>query len=128
MLYQVLRYEPKTFSQRQPGSRSPGEWIENLDGVRLVPYRLPDLIEAIANGHPVYWVEGEKDADNGAALGVVTTTTAMGLAGKGHWERGAYDEFFLGADVILVPDQDRDQNKGHKLARAIGKRLKGYRG
>ena len=77
----------------------------------------PTLIEGIANGHPVYIVEGEKDADNGAALGLVTTTTAMGLAGKGHWERGAYDEFFVGADVILVPDQDADPSKGRELAR-----------
>jgi len=122
--YQVLRYEPKTFSQRRRDPHHEGAWIENLNGVRLVPYRLPDLIEGVANGHPIYWVEGEKDANTGASLGLITTTTAMGLAGKGHWERGIYDEFFKGANVILMPDQDADPKKGNQLARVIAKRLK----
>jgi hypothetical protein len=123
--YQVCRYaDPKSFSQRRPDPDRPGEWINNLATVRMVPYRLPDLVEGIANSHPVYWCEGEKDADNGAALGLVTTTTAMGTAGKGFWQRGAYDEFFRDADVILVPDQDDDAKKGAELARIIGKRLK----
>jgi len=122
--YQVCRYaEPKSFSQRRPDPDHDGEWIGDLKGVRLVPYHLPDMIEGIANDHPVYWVEGEKDANTGAALGLVTTTTAMGLAGKGHWERGAYDEFFKGAKVILMPDQDADPRKGGALARVIAKRL-----
>jgi hypothetical protein len=124
-LFQVCRYaEPKSFSQRRPDLDHPGEWVAGLDDVRLVPYRLSDLVEGIANGHPVYWVEGEKDADNGALLGLITTTTAMGTAGKGHWERGVYDEFFRGANIILVPDQDADPTKGGELARVIGKRLK----
>ncbi len=123
--YQVCRYaDPKSFSQRRPDPVHPDQWIENLQGVRMVPYRLPDLIEGIAHGHPVYWVEGEKDADNGAALGLVTTTTAMGTAGKGFWERGTYDDFFRGANVVLVPDQDDDPMKGGELARVIAKRLK----
>jgi len=123
--FEVRRYaDPKSFSQHRPDLERPGQWIANLNGVRMVPYRLPDMIEGMANGYPVYWCEGEKDADNGAALGLVTTTTAMGLAGKGHWERGAYDEFFKDADVILVPDQDEDEHKGRELARVIAKRLK----
>lgn len=120
--YQVLRFEPKAFAQRRPDPREQGEWIDNLEGVRLMPYRLSDVLEGIALGHPIYIVEGEKDSDNGAKLGLVTTTTAMGTAGKGHWVRGAYDEFFAGADVVLVPDQDG--GKGTALAREIGKRLK----
>jgi hypothetical protein len=124
--YQVCRYaDPKSFSQRRPDPDRPGEWIGNLADVRLVPYRLGDLIEGISNGHPVYWCEGEKDSDNGAdKLGLITTTTAMGTAGKGFWQRGAYDEFFRDADVVLVPDQDDDDKKGAELARIIGKRLK----
>ena len=123
--YQVCRYaEPKSFSQRRPDPDHEGEWISDLNGVRLVPYHLSDLMEGIANEHPVYWVEGEKDAENGAKLGLVTTTTAMGLAGKGHWERGVYDEFFRGACIILVPDQDADPKKGGELARVIARRLK----
>jgi hypothetical protein len=124
LLYQVCRYYPKDFSQRRPDLEHPDEWINNLDGVRLIPYRLAELIEAVARGITVFIVEGEKDVDNGVGLGLICTTTAMGLAGKGHWERGAYDEFFIGADVVLIPDQDKDPRKGRELARVIAKRLK----
>ena len=33
--------------------------LETLSGVPVVPYRLPELIEAIAADHPVLIVEGE---------------------------------------------------------------------
>jgi AAA domain/CHC2 zinc finger len=123
--YQVVRYaDPKSFSQRRPDPARPGAWIENLQGVDLVPYRLPELIEAIATGFTIYLVEGEKDVEAARGLGLVATTTAMGIAGRGHWERGIYDNYFAGADVVLVPDQDADDNKGRALAQVIGKRLK----
>src|SRR5215472_12128063 len=41
----------KIFAQRRPDPSRPGEWINNVDGVRIVPYRLPKLIEAIGNGY-----------------------------------------------------------------------------
>ena len=40
-----------------------GGWIWKLGDIRRVPYRLPELIEAIANGYVIAIVEGEKDAD-----------------------------------------------------------------
>jgi hypothetical protein len=43
ILFQAVRYEPKDFRQRRPDGSG---WIFNLDGVRRVPYRLPELIEA----------------------------------------------------------------------------------
>ena len=69
LLYQVLRYEPKTFSQRRPDGN--GGWIEGKDALaglngRRVLYRWPELLK-----HPdatVFFCEGEKDADNVAAL------------------------------------------------------------
>ena len=127
--FQVCRYaEPKSFSQRRPDPVHEGAWIENLDGVRMVPYRLPDLMEQIANGRRIYFFEGEKDVDTAVSMGLTATTTAMGVAGKVHWERGLYDEFFRGADVVVVPDQDLNDpkgRKGRKLAQAVTKRLHG---
>jgi hypothetical protein len=54
LIFQVLRYEPKSFKQRQAN----GAW--NMNGVRRALYRLPQVIEAVANGYLVCIVEGEK--------------------------------------------------------------------
>ena len=82
LLFQVLRYEPKEFLQRRPDGN--GGWIWNVQGVRQVPYHLPELNEALANEHMILIVEGEKDADNLWKLGVPATTNAQGA---GHWSR-----------------------------------------
>jgi hypothetical protein len=41
VLYQVIKYKPKGFSQRRPDGN--GGWITNLHGVRRVLYCLPEL-------------------------------------------------------------------------------------
>ena len=38
-----------------------------------MPYRLPELLEAIALEHRVFIVEGEKDVETLAALGITAT-------------------------------------------------------
>ena len=64
LLYQACRKTPKGFSQRAPAPG--GGWLWSLSGVRRVLYRLPELLaEPDAT---VYICEGEKDADNLAAL------------------------------------------------------------
>ena len=45
---------------------------------RIVPYRLPELLEAIASDHPVFIVEGEKDVENLLKFGVAATCNAGG--------------------------------------------------
>lgn len=76
LLYQVLRKEPKGFVQRKPEGNG---WTYKLNGVRRVLYRLPDIIRAAA-GSRVFVVEGEKDADRLASLGLAATTNAAALA------------------------------------------------
>src|ERR1700722_3230844 len=49
----------KTFHQRRPDPERQGKWIWNVDGVPIVPYRLPELPEAIGNGYFVVIAEGE---------------------------------------------------------------------
>jgi hypothetical protein len=114
-LYQSLRMEPKTFRQRRPDGA--GGWIWNLDGVRLVPYRLPELLEADP-ARTVYVVEGEKDADRLASIGLVATTNAMGA---GKW-RDEYAEHFRGRHVVILPDNDQ---VGRDHAEAVCRSLLG---
>lgn len=111
ILFQAIRYEPKDFSQRRPDG---GGWVYKLDGVRRVPYRLPELLANPAQ--PVFIVEGEKDADRLAALGFVATTNA---GGAGKW-RGEYSEYLRGRNVVILPDNDEPGRKhAAKVARLI---------
>jgi hypothetical protein len=114
LLFEVVRFDPKDFRQRHPDGRSGYVW--NIKGVRPVPYRLPDLLEAVALGKPVYVVEGEKDVDRLAKLGVPATCNA---GGAGKW-RDEFASFFAGADVIILPDND-DAGRDHaeKVAKSL---------
>jgi putative DNA primase/helicase len=100
-LYRVERTGPeKGFRQSRFDGR--GGWVYDLEGVRRVPYRARELVRALANGSTIVIVEGEKDADRVAELGLNATTFAGGASG---W-REDYREWFLDADVVVVPDND----------------------
>ena len=58
LLFQVVRKAGKQFSQRRPDGN--GGWVWKLDGTRRLPYRLPRVLEAAANGQRVYIAEGER--------------------------------------------------------------------
>lgn len=73
LLYENVRLEitvagkrSKTFRQRRP--RESAGYVENLDGVRRVPYRLKEFLDA--PGQEIHVPEGEKDADRLAAMGL----------------------------------------------------------
>jgi hypothetical protein len=63
---------------------------------------LPEVLEAISSQRPIFVVEGEKDADNLAKLGIVGTCNAGGAL---KWRR-EHAEFLRGADAIIVADND----------------------
>lgn len=88
------------------------------DALKNALYRLPDVKAAIADGKPVYIVEGEKDADNMAKLGYAATTNAMGAE---KW-RDAHSEHLRGADVRIIPDNDEP---GQRHAEKVGGMLYG---
>ena len=48
LLFQVVRYKPKSFRQRRPDPNSSDKWFWDLKGVQRVLYRLPDVLEAVA--------------------------------------------------------------------------------
>ncbi|MBN1443107.1 MAG: DUF3631 domain-containing protein [Planctomycetes bacterium] len=117
LLYQVVRREDqsgaKDFRQRRPDGR--GGWIWRLGDARRVLYRLPDLVAR--PGEAVHLVEGEKDADRLAALGLLATTAPMGA---GKW-RPEYGESLRGRDIIILPDNDEP---GRRHAREVLRSLR----
>ncbi len=100
LLYEVVRYDPKDFRQRRPSGK--GGWISNLDGVERILYRLPELLAADPD-QPVFICEGEKDADNVSALGLVATTNSGG-AGKWHLIKDL--SALEGRQIVILPDND----------------------
>ena len=100
LLFQVVRYAPKDFRQRRPDGKD--GWIWNLEGVRRVPYQLPELLEALGSEKPVFICEGEKDVDALRLLGIPATCNPQGA---GKW-RDEYSEHFRGATVCVLPDND----------------------
>ena len=140
-LFQVVRLHyrdgkpGKTFRQRMYAPKDPKA---NRQGfLASVPaeirdvtlYRLPNVIKAIADGKPVYVVEGEKDVETLERLGFTATCNP---GGAGKWREG-YSRRLAGADVIILPDNDSKgndytgQNHAYDVAlklRGIAKRIR----
>lgn len=112
LLFQVCRYEPKTFKQRIPDGK--GGYKYGLNGVKPVLYRLP----GIAKASSVLIVEGEKDVDNLHSLGLTATTSPMGAK---KW-RPEYGDYLKDKEVILIPDND---NEGREHMAQVGAALRG---
>ncbi len=112
VLFEVVRYTPKTFRQRRPDGK--GGYVYSLDGARIVPYNLPVVI---AN-NTVYICEGEKDCDSLARLGLAATTNPQGA---GKW-RDEFGRYFTGKDVVVFCDNDEPGRRhGHDVARKLSK-------
>ena len=115
-LFEVVRFVPKDFRQRTPDGH--GGWTWKLNGVRRVPYRLPELLTAAkCAGTPVFITEGEKDADAIVRAGQVATCCA---GGAGKW-KAEYAEHFAGVtEVVVVADKDLP---GYRHARDVAHSL-----
>ena len=110
LLYQVLRLDPKDFSQRRPDGN--GGWVKNLKGTRRVPYRLPEVIAA----DTVFLPEGERDCDRLASLGLTASTNS---GGGGTW-RDELSQHFAGKRIIILPDNDSlGQKHAHNVAHSL---------
>jgi hypothetical protein len=68
----------------------------------VVPYRLPDLLKAVAAAQTICIAEGEKKADLIRSFGFPATCCA---GGANKW-LPQHDAFLKGADVVLLPDND----------------------
>lgn len=112
LLYKVIRYKPKKFSQAK---YIDGTWINNMENVKRVPYNLPSL----AKNDIIYWVEGEKDADNLNTIGLTATTTVGGVSGFNKYKK-EYIKYFKNKTIYILPDND---DAGKKYAEIIFKTL-----
>lgn len=117
LLFQVCRMEPKDFRQRRPDPAKRDGWDWSTKGVRRVLYRLPEILGA-PNDATVFIVEGEKDADALAAMGLIATTNA---GGAGKWQP-AYADSLKGRRVVILPDNDE---AGRRHAEVIRDSLRG---
>jgi hypothetical protein len=104
----------KTFVQRRPDPNKPSGWIYNVDGVRVVPYKLPELLEAISCDHFVAVVEGEAKAD---LLWLWNVPATCNACGAGKW-RSEHSEFLRGGDVVILPDNDEPGRNHAELVAA----------
>jgi Domain of unknown function (DUF927) len=128
MISQVVRAETgereelgkrvKSYWQRRPDGK--GGWINKVKGIEPVPYRLPELIAAIAARRTIFIAEGEKCCDIICGLGLHATTNAGGAK---KW-RSELNHWFAGADIVLLPDNDLS-GTGQKHAKLIGRSLRG---
>lgn len=97
--HKVIRYTPKGFSQQQYIN---GIWNNNMENAKLFPYNLPNIIKS----EIIYWVEGEKDADNLNGIGLTATTTVGGACGFNK-HKDKYLKYFKDKTVYIIPDNDK---------------------
>lgn len=113
--FQVVRYLPKDFRQR----RNADDW--KVKGCKVIPYRLPEIVRADPAA-PVFIVEGEKDVDNLAKLGIIATCNAGGAQkGKCKW-RDEHSAHLKGRHVVILPDNDEP---GRAHAKGVADSLAG---
>jgi putative DNA primase/helicase len=126
--YEVVRVEPgrngrkKSFFQRRPNGN--GGWVNSLEGVRRIPYRLPELLKA----EYIHVVEGEKDVEALRAIGLQATTMTGGAAASagpdGAKRTAEFAAFFKPHQhAVIIPDND-DPGNGHaqRIAEALAGR------
>jgi hypothetical protein len=112
----------RTKDFRQAWPAADGGWLSKTPkGFRPQLYRLPGVVEAIANGEMVWLGEGEKDGDQFADRGACGTTNPGGAGG--FTVRAAVDGYvsaLRGAHVTIVVDHDL---AGYKRAVEVYERL-----
>jgi hypothetical protein len=117
--FQIVRYESrqidgsikKSFvARKRPGiGEIPAKdgWVYRLNGISLIPYNLPEIV----NAELVYVVEGEKDVETLKAFGLPATCNPFGA---GKW-RDEFSNWFSGKTAVILPDND-EAGKAHAQA------------
>jgi len=114
LLFSVDRYEAPQCrkSIRQWHIDPDGKRVNNIKGVRLVPFMLPEVLSA----ETIFIVEGEQKVRRLVAWGLAATCNS---GGAGKW-RDEYSAYFQGKHVVVLPDNDEP---GHRHAGDIVRRL-----
>ncbi len=114
----------KTFMQRRPPREGDDPkfirdgWYWKIDGARLVPYCLPEVVAAVKAGIEIFIVEGEKNVDHLRSWGLTATTNPMGAK---KWPE-SFRDYFTDALVTIIPDNDQP---GRDHAKMVAKNLTG---
>ncbi|MBF6358264.1 hypothetical protein IU449_27585 [Nocardia higoensis] len=91
-------------------------------GFDPIPYRLPQVLDTIADGGVIYVVEGEKDVHAAESAGLCATTNAGGAT---SWS-GEHAKWLAGAGtVVIVADRD---TAGYRRAERVMASLSGLVG
>lgn len=89
---------------------------QTFPAAKVMPYRAPELLEAIASGYPIFIVEGEQKVDALAKWNLRATCNAQG-AGKWTAEHAAY---LKDANAIIIPDNDvAGRRHAEQVARSL---------
>lgn len=99
-LYSKIRFTGKVIRYFTIDYKNDTYQTGKPEGVSTL-YNLPATLKAIKKGFPVYITEGEKDANTLKNLGL-TATTAGSVS---DWKK-SYASYFIGAKVIILPDND----------------------
>jgi hypothetical protein len=101
-----------------------GGWVKPakgcMDGVRLVPLYLPEVLAAIRNSGLILIAEGERKVDLLRHWGFVATCNVSGAIRSKLWFDHAKEFFSAGCyapKIIILPDKD---DAGRKHADTIG--------
>lgn len=100
-MFQVVRFDPKTFKQRRPIGN--GKWAWNVNGVGRVLYHLPEVLK----GETILICEGEKDVETAREMGLIATCNA---GGAGKW-REEYSAYLWRKRVVIIADADEPGRK-----------------
>jgi hypothetical protein len=103
-----VKFDSAKFEQYPATTRESREFKTTIP---VIPYKLPELLKAVASGHTIVIAEGELKVEVIATLGF-PATCCPGGAGKWLAEHSAYCD---GADVVLPPDND-DAGRDHMIA------------
>src|SRR5262249_14880888 len=109
----VLANRKKSFPQYHLEN---GQWVKGKPEGPAIPYRLPELLAAPPNATAEI-CEGEKDADNVAALGLIATTNP---GGAGKWTPDLTKWFTGFARANIYEDNDE---AGRKHAAKVAREL-----
>ena len=108
--YKTQDAKGKTYSIHRVDAT--GKRIAGLKDTRIVPLNLPEMLQAKQKGRAIYLVEGEKAADALASIGATATTSHTGA---GNWP-AEITQYFSGANVVVIPDNDEPGRQYAKRA------------
>jgi hypothetical protein len=102
----------KAFAERWDGT----SWQTGVEGYQRLLYKLPQVLERMAQGGIICICEGEKDCDNADSIGITATCNPFGAE---KWTDDMSSDL-SGARVVIIPDLD-EPGWGH--ARMVEKSL-----